>query len=232
MPPLHPHILRLAKDLDCSIFIESGTASGVTYRRAVESGYFDRVFSVEIVPELAQKAAGFYSSPNYLVFEGQSHVVLKEQILPRCSEADRIFLFLDGHYSEGATGGSDAENPLILELQTIRKFCPSRLIILAIDDTDDFGRIDPLVHGHNWPSRQQVETEIKQFPQDFMLLDYSGAVPHLPKIYRGLLIYTYRLPSESWLKTRIHASWPEARSNTLLRKIILSLQSHIKLSRK
>jgi len=194
MPAITPQILAIAKDARCNVFVESGTYKGTSFRRALESGIFERCYTVEIVPELYSELASQYpEQPNQRVFLGRSHEVFAEQVFPLCSPEDRTFFWLDGHFSKGDTGGADFPCPLLDELEAIRRYCPTNLVVIAIDDTDDLGRSDPEVPGLNWPTRDEVEAAAYRINPHFFCLDYTGA-SDTRKIFRGVLVFSYRRP--------------------------------------
>ncbi len=211
MPGIHSHILRLTEDLHCNVFVESGTFHGETYRKAVESSYFERVYSVEVVEELYQKAHKLYDANGpYRVFLGKSYEVFVSSIFPQCWPDDRIFFWLDGHYSGGVTGGAERPCPLLDELIAIRDACPTESVVIAIDDTDDFGRQDANTPGINWPSQDDVEQIAFQINSSFVVLDYTGKESHLSKIYKGVLVFAFREPSAVWKSALVSSATAEA----------------------
>lgn len=197
MPTIAPQILELARVARCNVFIESGTLRGHSFRRALRSGIFKRCYTVEIVPALYRAAAARYPArPSRQAFLGKSHEVFRKQIFPLCSAEDRIFFWLDGHYSAGPSGGADAPCPLLKELEAIRRWCPSRSLVIVIDDTNDFGMKNPGVPGLNWPTRAAAEAAVHRINPNFICLDYTGKGP-LQKIFRGVLVFSYCTPKES-----------------------------------
>ena len=199
MPALHPHILRLAADLDCNVFVESGTYLGATLQAALDSGHFQRVYSVELVRELYERARKLVkSNPAAQVFWGKSHEIFRQQIFPLCDAKDHLFFFLDAHYSCGKTGGAHEPCPLMEELEAIRDAFPANGSVIVVDDTDDLGRDDPCLPGLHWPTRQEVEQIAYQINPQFVILDYSGSDPSMRKVGRGVLVFAYREPSAGW----------------------------------
>jgi hypothetical protein len=189
MPPITNEILSIAWAARCNVFIESGTFYGESFSKAINSGIFERCYSVEIQPELYQKLVPrFPESPSQKVFLGISYEVFAKEIFPRCSAQDRLFFWLDGHYSAGVTGGRDLPCPLLSELAAIEQHCPTKSLVIAIDDANDLGRQHDQIAGHNWPTRSEVEAAARRVNPSFICLDYSGA----NKIERGLLVFSYR----------------------------------------
>lgn len=230
MPSIDTHFLDLAMDLNCNVFIESGTFRGESFLKAIESGYFERVYTVEIDRELYKSVANFFpKSKRYQVFWGRSQEVFVLDIFPLCKPDDRIYFFLDGHYSAGNTGGASELCPLLPEIEAIRKACPTQAIVIVIDDTDDLGRRDDNIPGFSWPSREEVEQALLGFDIDFHILDYTGKDPQWTKAYRGILIYSYSTPSDAWQLTHIEATF--AGSNRKLIKKFRHSTIQLKSSR-
>ena len=194
MPAITPQILKIAKDARCNVFIESGTCLGQSFQIALKSGIFKRCYSVEIAVGLYKEVAIKYPTrPNQQVFLGKSHEIFKECIFPLCSSKDRIFFWLDGHFSgsatrTGRTRGRNSPCPLLAELEIIRQHCPSSSLVIAIDDTDDFGRRSSKVPGHNWPTRAEVDAATYKINPNFVCLDYTGEGT-LQKLHRGVLVF-------------------------------------------
>lgn len=196
MPTIALQILEIARDTQCNVFIESGTGRGESFQKALESSIFERCYTVELLRSFYKGVASRYPArANRQVFLGESHKVFREQIFPLCSVEDRIFFWLDGHFSGGHTGGRALSQPLLYELGVIRRFCPSKSLVIAIDDTNDFGRSDLEYPGHNWPTRDEVETAVARINPDFVCLDYTGKGP-LQKVFRGVLVFSYRALKE------------------------------------
>lgn len=194
MPAIASQILQIAKDMQCNVFIESGTYLGQSFRKAIDSDIFKRYYTVELAPGLYKEvAAKCPTRPSQQIFLGKSHEVFQRQIFPLCSLKDRIFFWLDGHFSGGITWigrtrGADAPCPLLAELEVIRQYCPSSSLVIAIDDADDFGMRNSKVPGHNWPTRTEIETAAYRINPNFVCLDYTGE-GSLQKICRGVLVF-------------------------------------------
>ncbi len=192
MPPISPEILAIAKHAGCNVFIESGTYTGMSFRRALRSRIFERLYTVEIVPELHRRLVEAYpETPSRQVFLGTSHEVFREHIFPLCSREDRVFFWLDAHFSGGDTGGAEFPCPLLAELGAIRQHCPSSSLVIAIDDTDDFGMRTPEVPGLNWPTRTDVDAALHRISPNLVCLDYTGSGP-LQKVHRGVLVFLHQ----------------------------------------
>lgn len=192
MPAIAFQILSIAKDAQCNVFVESGTHLGTSFRRALESGIFERCYTVEIVPKLYSRLAVQYpDQPNRRVFLGRSHEVFRDQVLPLCFSGDRILFWLDGHCGAKDGGGADFPCPLLDELEAIRQCCPSSSLVIAIDDTEHFGRRDTRTPGNNWPTRNEVEAAAYRINPHFFCLDYTGeGATHW--LFGGVLVFSYQ----------------------------------------
>jgi hypothetical protein len=203
MPQIAPEVMAIAKVTNCNVFIESGTFYGQTFGRVIASGLFERCYSVEIQQHLfhmLQKR--FPPTPTQQVFLGASYEQFKQSVFPLCDADDVLFFWLDGHFSAGETGGAEFPCPLIDELQAIATSCPTQKVVIAIDDTDDLGRKDPSIAGHNWPIRAEIDAATQHISPHLHTIDYTGTGTS-PKINRGILIYSYMPVDVTQLK-RFH----------------------------
>ncbi|MDQ7025244.1 MAG: hypothetical protein Q9P44_06755 [Anaerolineae bacterium] len=193
MPLLDDEILAIAVATECNVFVESGTFYGQTFARIIESGLFERCYSVEIQQHLYENLQNqFPTTRQQQVFLGTSYEQFVQSIFPLCDADDTLFFWLDGHFSAGETGGAEFPCPIIDELQSIAQHCPTSKVVIAIDDTDDLGRKDSGVAGYNWASRAEIEAAAQAISPDLHLIDYTGDSDSLPKINRGVLIFSYR----------------------------------------
>ena len=129
--------------------IETGTYLG----DMVESmrGEFDRVFSIELSPELAGRAASrFKSASNVEIVCGDSGKLLSALLKKVDGPA---LLWLDGHYSAGITARGDRDTPVMQELGAV--FEDPREHVILIDDARCFGSGD-------YPSIEQVRKLTEQ----------------------------------------------------------------------
>jgi hypothetical protein len=115
--------------------IETGTFLGVTAARCAR--IFDRVLTIELDPELAERARAYLRRcPNVEVLEGDG-----ARLLPQVIERDDVrdvVVFLDGHYSGGGTARGDVPEPAIMELQVLASRA-DRICGIVVDDFRLFG---------------------------------------------------------------------------------------------
>jgi hypothetical protein len=203
VPIIADNMLAIAKATHCNVFIESGTFYGQTFGRAIASGVFERCYSIEIQQHLHDRLQKeFLPSAKQQVFLGASYEQFKQSVFPLCTADDVLFFWLDGHFSAGETGGAEFRCPLIDELETIAASCPTKKVVIAIDDTDDLGRKDPTVAGLNWPTRAEIEAGAQSISPRLHIIDYTGSGT-LPKINRGILIFSY-MPVDTTQLPHIH----------------------------
>lgn len=159
--PFVPHSLvklqniRVCRDLSAAeMVVEVGSFKGVTTRRL--SYLFGKVISVEIDEALFRTASRRCSDrKNVELVLGDGAVVLP-RLAPNLRQA---LLFLDGHFSGGATGQGGEPEPVLKELDLLAEHL-DKLAAVVIDDFRLFG-VEP-----GWPSKHAVLQKVDQtFPQ-------------------------------------------------------------------
>lgn len=139
-------------------FIETGTHRGDGVQHALDAG-FDTVYSCDVSPFAFGWASHRFENVRDKVnlFLMDSRPFL-EQIL-RFADA-RAVIFLDAHWCggngevDGADGGKQEDNPLLVELKVIRD-C-GKLPTLLIDDRRLMGSED------GWPTEQDVKEAVRR----------------------------------------------------------------------
>lgn len=127
----------------CNVFIETGTGSGGTLEHACQTGPFEKLFSVEIHKESAEKVqAKFAHISKVKIYNTTSSDALQD-IFQKLKPADKAFFFLDAHFpGEHGIDFSGYDNlvlnkltlPLEDELEMIRDARPDSDDIIVIDD--------------------------------------------------------------------------------------------------
>lgn len=96
----HPWVVDvkgLAEKFNLKYFVETGTFSGDTVEYALSLDCFDKVFSVEIEPEIYQfTSQRFAGNDKVSLFLGNSYDVLEKEILPQLDAP--AFFWLDAHF--------------------------------------------------------------------------------------------------------------------------------------
>ncbi|MEM6766065.1 MAG: hypothetical protein AAF824_01480 [Bacteroidota bacterium] len=150
---------RLKKVGNIDVFVETGTFTGGTSRWA--ASLFDQVYTIEINPELREKAMKLseaFTNIHFLL--GNSRDVLPEY-LPKFG--NNCLFWLDGHYSGGLTGGEDEQCPIMEELQSIVGIENAYILI---DDARCFlGRPPQPLKSDQWPRIDEIFSFLKEnFP--------------------------------------------------------------------
>jgi hypothetical protein len=128
-------IRSLAKTVGAECLIETGTFLGVTAARCAR--IFDTVLTVELDEKLADRAAKLLGKyVNVKVCRGDA-VALLPEMLAACGGRTAV-VFLDAHYSGGATARSAAPEPALAELAILGRYA-DRIGGIIIDDFRSFG---------------------------------------------------------------------------------------------
>ena len=145
-------------------FIETGTFRGETSFWAAK--YFDRVYTIEISPEISRETASRPDVPKNIGFlVGNS----KDLLGPLCSRIHgRSFFWLDGHWCSGAAG-KEEECPLMDELSAIAKLQDS---VIFVDDARCFlGPLPPPHYHTHWPMIDEIFLKLRElFPTSFVTI--------------------------------------------------------------
>jgi hypothetical protein len=127
-------ILREALAHQANTLVETGTFLGDTpwfLRKKIA-----KIYTIEVHQPLADLAKRrFRSWSNIEVLNGDSGTQLA-LVVPKLK--GNVLFWLDGHYSEGITGKSFEDCPVIREFDAITQHCSANWLIL-IDDARDFG---------------------------------------------------------------------------------------------
>lgn len=124
--------IRMTQNLfNTQIFIESGTFLGNTVKNTCN--YFESIYSVELSPELYQKAIErFKNNKHVSILEGSSDIVFTK-LFPTLNKNKRITFWLDGHYSGGSTALGTKTTPIVEELIAIKNAGITNSIIMVDD---------------------------------------------------------------------------------------------------
>jgi hypothetical protein len=151
-PPPRPHgakqqtLLDYAERYNLRILVETGTFYGDMVH-AMKSR-FDRIYSIELSPELWREAAsGFARYRHIEIIHGDSTIELEKLV----KEIERPAMFwLDGHYSMGVTALGEKETPIMEELVHVFS-SPVAGHVILIDDARCFGR------NKDFPSLEELQ---------------------------------------------------------------------------
>jgi hypothetical protein len=124
---------QYAIDFGLDTLVETGTYKADTVRALRD--HFETIYSIELFPELYQKAAyRCRKQANAVVLQGDSAEVLPSVL----EQLKRPALFwLDAHYSGTGTGMGDVLAPIVRELELVLQHDVRGHVVL-IDDARDF----------------------------------------------------------------------------------------------
>ena len=145
-----PLVRRIRERLNIRNFIETGTFRGNTAIWA--AGIFERVYTIEIDPEIRKETAQRKdATPNIEFLLGNSAEVLPEVV---SKLSGPCFFWLDGHWCVGAGDQEAHECPLLQELEAIASLQGS---VIFIDDARCFlGPLPPPHRTNDWPRIDEV----------------------------------------------------------------------------
>lgn len=128
---LSTEIIRpLSKIVGAQLFIETGTYLGDTTASMRE--LFDRVVSIELSEELYTAAKKrFEGDANVVLLQGNSPDRLQDAL--NLAGGQPSLIWLDAHWSGGATAKADENTPIMTELQVIEKKGSGQDVILVDD---------------------------------------------------------------------------------------------------
>ena len=119
----------LARHLN-GVYIETGTFRGGSLQAALKAG-FDRCISMEIAPELHQRARKMFADIHGVTLLLGSSAILLPEVLAGIPPEQPITFFLDAHGYAG--DGNKGASPLLTELDSIARYRDGRDTVL-IDD--------------------------------------------------------------------------------------------------
>jgi hypothetical protein len=146
------------KHADAKNLIETGTYLGVTTKRC--SPYFDNVWTIELDKDLAHQASEFLANnKNVHVLQGDVLKILGSVL---SKDFRDVLIFLDAHFSGGATALGDLPEPAIEEIKIISQF-RDKIAGVIIDDFRLFGT-EP-----GFPSKSSVFQAIEELLPEFQV---------------------------------------------------------------
>ena len=141
------------------IFVETGTAYGQTV--AEIQPYFEKIFTVEISKQLWE-----WTNPKISDCENVEHVLGDSLIeipkfLDSLTEEDKVFFWLDAHWSQGLSDKNHLDCPLIEECVIIDNQYKADIGLVVIDDI----RMFETKGNEDWTeiSNEAVRSSFKNF---------------------------------------------------------------------
>ena len=205
----------LARSLDISVFIETGTFKGDSV--ALMSSLFRELHTCELSPELhAAAVKRFENDPAIHCHLGPSPVSLSE--LAGAHERQPLLYWLDAHWcSADHTAGEESQCPLLEEIAAIAPLHPDSVV--WIDDARYF-MAPPLfpLESRGWPTFQQVITSLQALSAAHDVVFANDTILFYPrKINREVMEYL-RHHGADWLAIA-HASRIEPELRAQIEKL-------------
>lgn len=150
---------------ECNVFVETGLYIGETISDLYFSGYFDsmsKVYSIEIEKVFIDQCLDrfpFLLEEKFSLIHGDPSVELN--IISEKHKDDKMFFWLDAHYSGDPTGKSEkyGECPILGELDFLEKI--NQKPIIVIDDIELFNV------QKDFPSVEGVKKKLNSFKFNF-----------------------------------------------------------------
>lgn len=150
---------------ECNVFVETGLYIGETISDLYYNKYFDsmsKVYSIEIEKKFIDECLNrfpFLLEEKFSLIHGDSSIELG--IISKKHKDDKIFFWLDAHYSGGPTGKSQeyGECPIMGELNFLKEIHQKPIVV--IDDLDLFG-----AH-KDYPTVDQIKEKLNSFNFNF-----------------------------------------------------------------
>lgn len=161
------NIRSVARRTGATQMIETGTYLGNTAMRCAPR--FERVYTIELDEKLASRAAAYLCKRhNVEVIQGDALVEVPK-ILAR-SGVERLLIYLDGHFSGGATALGDRPEPACDEIEVLGQF-KNKIRGIVVDDFRCFGV------ERGWPSKSALLRSIEtHFGGEFEILVHLDQV--------------------------------------------------------
>lgn len=186
MGSLHVFILE---DIRCTVFFETGTGTGASLQYAAGHPQFQRLYSSEIDPRTAQRAAQFFAADRRITVLNADSKTALARVLPTIAQEERILFFLDAHFPgevetdfAGRKGQAPLEValPLEEELRVIKQYRANCRDVILIDDLRIYEN-GPFESGNTPPedenldpARKNIDFVARIFPDRELHRDYRN----------------------------------------------------------
>lgn len=175
-------MLALAREFSLTRFLETGTYLGCT--TAWAAGHFEEVITIEASEELLRAAMEKHAGlRNVRWVHGDTRAVLRGEVERLSGPA---VVWLDSHWSGGATYGQDSECPLVLEIETLLVSLHEHH--LFVDDARLFMAPPPPPHNpEDWPTLTDVVNALTKGPRPLDVLVLEDTLVAVPAAAKGLV---------------------------------------------
>jgi hypothetical protein len=173
-----------------STFIETGTFMGDTIASLQRD--FVSLISIELSADLyIQAKRRFAKCVSIVLIQGDSADQLPQALA--LSKGSRSLIWLDAHYSGGATAKGSVNTPIIREIRNIKRHGRGQDVIL-IDDLRLFWRVeDGFLHHDSidgYPSARAVVEELNSDGNKYDCIVLQDALVAIPIRYKSLYAVT------------------------------------------
>ena len=117
---------------DYSTFVETGTAYGQSLQEIFP--YFDKIFTVEISEDLWTWLHPQIEDIKHIQHVLGDSLIEMPKFLDTLGEDEKVFFWLDAHWSQGLSSKNEFDVPLIQECQIIDEKYKGDTAVVAIDD--------------------------------------------------------------------------------------------------
>ncbi|GAC1327495.1 MAG: hypothetical protein NVSMB17_01570 [Candidatus Dormibacteria bacterium] len=150
-------VLRCGRHYGLRTLVETGTYLGDMTWSA--QPHFDQVFSIELDPALAARAAALFArNPKVQILAGDSAILLPGLL----AGLDHPALFwLDAHFSGGITAGADQASPILTEISQVLAHHDRHVVL--VDDARLFDGTD------GYPTIARMEQVVAAAPSNRVL---------------------------------------------------------------
>ncbi len=157
-------LFDLVSDINLySIFLETGTSYGQTIQSIYP--YFDKIWTVELSEDLYNFAKPLTESLSNCTHIFGDSLIEVPKFLQTLSDDEKVFFWLDAHYSSGNTSKNHLDCPLIEECFLIDQNYKADSGIIVIDDVRLFGT--NVNEDWSYISEEGVRSAFKNFAIDF-----------------------------------------------------------------
>lgn len=164
-----------------STMVETGTSWGGTIQSINQ--YFQKIWTVEIAPNLYEMAQRITAPLEHVTHVQGDSLVEVPNYLKTLTKEDKVFFWLDAHYSGGDTSKNHLDCPVIEECVLIDKDYVADSAVIAIDDYRLFETVE---HG-DWSFVN--DDAVKNSFENFNIV-------HMSEVDDRLLLYIERKEGE------------------------------------
>lgn len=194
----------------CNVFVETGTGSGGSLEHAYLSGNFDKLYSVEIHKESAEKVIKKFSHVEKItIFNSTSEFALNE-IFKILKPEDRVFFFLDAHFPGEHAADFLGYDKISTDILTLPLEHELRLIYAARSSSNDVIVVDDLRIYENGPyERGNLPLDFGGIPADFRNIKFVDDLFENRKVHKDFRDEGYLIisPEKAQFELKRLSNW-------------------------